>query len=1031
MKNQLRLKLKRLFLLFFLGFLPSLLLAQQIEVSGTVAGQGDGLPLPGVTILVQGTNTGTITDFDGNYSINVNSSDAILLFSYIGFADQTLVVGDRRAIDVTMNPSVTDLDEVIVVGYGTAKRRDVTGAITSVKGTSMEKGKPLTVQNALAGRVAGVQIAQTDSSPGAGVRILIRGGSTLTGGNQPLYVIDNFPIIPDESDPSQNPLADFNPNDIESIEVLKDASATAVYGALGANGVVLITTKLGKTGKPQINFEYNSGISYMTNTPDILNDQEYLDWQISKGPELNFLNSGSIGQSQNWIDIKNSGQRGSVWIDRITRPALTNQADISFSGGADGMKYRLSAGILDQEGVIKNSDFKRTNLSANLEQRIGKNIKIGSNITYSLKETEGLSTVWDQNSLLKTVFQLNPFTADDFDISDFPEDDATFIFNAENVLTYIDEVQNFSETERFLGNLFLDYKLSDNLRWYTSYGMNRFRNSSSQFYPSSVRRGFNENGSARFRTRFTDNTNFQTRLNYYKGFNKHVLSATAVFEARTNDTNLQTFGVTAIEEQSLGLNDLSSATQADFPLNISERNTAVSYLGRLNYNYDNKYLITASFRGDADSRFGPNNKWGYFPSLALGWVGSEEKFIKDLNTFDLFKVRLSYGVTGNSQIPNYQTNATLQAQRYVFGNDLVVGQVPGSVANPDLKWERTSQYNIGLDLGFLDNRISITADAYYKETDDLLLEVQLPLTSGFQTAIKNVGSISNKGLELAINTLNFDTEDFKWNTTLTFSTNKTEVLDLGERDEMYFSRVFNFNFRDEIILRKGEEVGTFIGYIEDEVQNSANEIANSPTNNLLESIPGQVKFRDVNGDGVINDNDKVIIGNTQPDFIGGFNSEFTYKNFDLSFFLRWSVGNDVINANPLFLDRVGVGNWNTLSGFVPHAFSPLNPDGTVHGQVPDTYSNVMKSSIVEDGSFLKCDYITLGYTLPEDIITKYSIRSMRLFARVNNPFMITRYSWYDPEVSTGFGTVAKVGPGVDFATYPRSVTFTLGASINL
>lgn len=1029
MKNQL--KLLRHSLIFLMSFLCFSAWAQELIVTGTVTNQEDGMPLPGVTILIEGTNNGAITDFDGNYTIKVDSPDAKLIFSYTGFAEKSVIVGDQRTINILLEPVFTDLDEVVVVGYGTAKRRDLTGAVASVKGSSMEKGKPLSVQSALAGRVAGVQISQTDNSPGAGIRMLVRGGSTLTGGNQPLYVIDNFPIVPDNSDPSQNPLADLNPNDIESVEVLKDASATAVFGALGANGVVLITTKLGKSGKPQINVEYNTGVSYMTNPPNILDDQEYLNWQIERGPQLNFINSGNRTDVQKWVDIQNSGERGSVWIDRITRPALTNQGDISFSGGADGTRYRLSAGYLGQEGVIKNSDFNRTNLSANLEQKIGKKIKIGSTITYSTKETEGLLTVWDQNSLLKTVFQLNPFMPDDFDIADFPEDDATFIWNAENVLTYIDEVQNFSETERTLGNLFLEYKLTDNLSWYTSYGMNRFTDTDSQFYPSSVRRGSNTNGYTRFRTRKTESTNFQTRLNYNKSIEKHSFNATTVFEARTQDSNLQTFGASNFEEQSLGLYDLSSAAQSDFPVNIVDERTALSFLARLGYSYADKYLLTASYRGDADSRFGSNNKWGYFPSLALGWVASEEDFIKDLNTFDLFKLRLSYGETGNSQIPTYQSLARLNTQRYIFGDALVVGQVPGSVANPDLQWEITKQYNLGLDLAFLKNRLSVTADAYYKETNDLLLDVQLPLTSGFETAVKNVGSISNKGLEFAVKSLNVDTEDFSWNTTFTLSTNKSEVLDLGERDEMYFSRVFNYNFRDEILLRVGEEVGTFVGYIEDEVLNSQTEIANSPESQLMENIPGQVKFKDVNGDGVIDSNDRVIIGRTQPDFIGGFNSEMVYKNFDFSFFLRWSYGNDVINANPLFLDRVGNGNWNTLKGFVPNAFTPLNPKGTVHGQVPDTYSNFMRSSIVEDGSFLKCDYITLGYTLPQDLMTNYGLKSMRVFSRVNNPFMITRYSWFDPEVSTGFGTAAKVGPGVDFASYPRSVTFTLGASINL
>lgn len=1029
MKNQPKI-LKKL-LLILLCILPSLVFSQQIEITGTVIGQEYKEPLIGVSVSVEGSTNGTTTDFDGNYSIKVNDKNAKLVFRYLGYQDLSVVVGERSKVDVILKPAVTNLDEIVVIGYGTSTKRDLAGSIASVKGTEIEKGKPVSIQNGLAGRIAGVQVSQTDNSPGAGMRVIIRGGSTLTGGNQPLYVLDGFPIVPDDVDASQNPLADLNPNDIESIEVLKDASATAIYGALGANGVIIITTKLGKGGKPQINFEYNSGISIIDNTPNILNDQEYLDFQIRRAPELNFLNGGNQLQSQQWLDIKNSGQKGSVWIDRITRPAQMQQADLSFSGGADGMRYRLSAGFLTQEGVIKNSEFNRTNLSANIEQKIGKNIKIGSNITYALKETEGLVTIWDQNSLLKTVFQLNPYMPDDFDIADFPVDDPTFIFNAENVLTYINEVQNFSDTERFIGNMFLEFEIFRGLKWYTSYGFNRSTQTDQQFYPSTVRRGFDPDGFAAFRVRKNENTNFQTRLNYYKRVNKHNFNFTAAFEARNSDLDFKTFGAKGFEEESRGLFDLSSVLNPDFPTNNIQPSTAAAVLGRLGYSYADKYLLTASFRADANSRFGTNNKWGYFPSLALGWVASQEKFIEDLNLFDQLKFRVSYGETGNSQIPNFQSLPSLATQRYLFNGQLFVGQVPASVPNPDLRWETTEQYNLGVDLAFLNNRISVTADAYYKKTTDLLLEVQLPLTSGFETAIKNVGTIENKGFELAVNTINFDNEDFSWSTAFTFSTNKTKVLDLGERNEMYFSRVFNFNFRDEIMLRVGEEVGTFVGYIEDEVLNSENEIANSPNNTLLENIPGQVKFKDVNGDGIVDANDKVIIGSTQPDFIGGMNNEFTYKNFDFSFFLRWSVGNDVVNANTLFLDRVGNGNWNTLAGFVPNAFSPLNPEGTIHGQVPDTYSNYMRSGYIEDGSFLKVDYITLGYTMPENLISKLNVKKFRLFARVNNPFMFTRYSWFDPEVSTGFGTTARVGPGVDFATYPRSISFTLGASINL
>ena len=1029
MKNQFNF-IKSISILFFC-ILPYIVFAQDIKITGKVVDLETGDPLPSVTIIVEGTTTGTNTDFDGMYTINVIGPDAKLIFKYLGYLDRTVVVGNQRTINVSLKQAVTDLDEIVVIGYGTAKKTDIAGSTATVKGSAIEKGKPISLQNGLAGRVAGVQISQTDNTPGAGMRVLIRGGTTLTAGNQPLYVIDNFPIFPDNTDPSQNPLADLNPNDIESIEVLKDASATAIFGADGANGVILITTKTGKSGKPTINFEYNSGISVIDNTPDILTGKEYLDFQIRRGPELNFLNSGNQQGVQQWIDIQDSGRQGNVWIDRITRPAQMQQADLSFSGGADGLKYRLSAGYLTQEGVIKNSEFNRQNLSANIEQKIGKNIRIGATITYSLKETEGLVNQWDQNSLLKTVFQLNPFMEDDFDISVIPADDPTFIFNAENPLTYIDQVQNFSNSERFIGNLFFEYKLTKDLNWYTSYGFNRNKQTDEQFYPSSVRRGEDPNGFARFRIRDFENTNFQTRLNYNKRVKQHFFNATLGFEARTQENVLKTFGASDFEEQSQGLFDLSSAAIADFPINLVEENTVANALARLIYTYSGKYLFTASYRADANSRFGDNNKWIFNPSIALGWNAHKEKFIKDLDFFDNLKLRTSYGFVANSQIPNYSALERLQTQRYIFGDNIAVGQVPGSIANPDLKSERTREINVGLDLAFLKNRISITADAYYKKTTDLLLEVQLPATSGFDTAIQNVGSISNRGFEIAINSINVDKEDFKWTSAFTFSTNKTKVLDLGEANEIYFSRVFNFAFRNEIMLRVGEELGTFVGYVEDEILNSENEIANSPNNTLLENIPGQVKFKDINGDGVIDTNDRVIIGNTQPDFIGGLSNEFTYKNFDLSFFLRWSVGNDVINANTLFIDRVGTGNWNTLSSLVSNQFSPTNPNGTVHGDVPNTYSNFMRSGYVEDGSFLKVDYITLGYTLPEKVISKLNINKFRLFARVNNPFLFTRYSWFDPEVSTGWGTVAQVGPGVDFATFPRSIGFTFGASIGL
>ncbi|PWD99495.1 SusC/RagA family TonB-linked outer membrane protein [Marinilabilia rubra] len=1009
-------------------FIPISAYSQERVVTGRVIDKENQEPIPGVSIVIEGTSTGTITDMDGNYSLEVDGPDTKMTFSFIGFEAQTVEVGTQQQIDISLRPDIVDLDEVVVVGYGTMKKRDLTGAVASVKGSSMDKGSPVSMQSALAGRVAGVQVTQTDNGPGAGVKVLIRGGSTLTGGNQPLYVIDGFPIVPDDSNPNQNPLADLNPNDIESMEILKDASSTAIYGAEGANGVIIITTKLGKAGRPSIDVNYSYGLSEMTNVPNILSPDEYLNWQIEKGPITQFYDPTVYTGA--WQQIKDSGQPGNVWIDRITRQGETHKADVSFSGGSEGMQYRLSGSYLGQEGVLQNSDFERFNLNANLEQEIGKRIKIGASLKYSKAESNGMVNSWDESAVVKTAFQINPFMPEDYDIDQIDEEAETYTWNNENVLTYMDEVDISSATERMIGNMFFQYKIANGLNFYTSYGLNSFSDDSHEFYPSSVRRGYRVGGFANFRNRKMLNTAYQARFNFNKRVNDHSFNVTTVFEAKKFEMTDKRFGAEGFEDESRGVYDLSSVVTPYFPSNIYSDNSMMSYMGRLGYNYKGKYLLTASFRADGSSKFGENNKWGYFPSAAIGWLASEEGFIKDLNTFDLLKLRLSYGVTGNNQIPTYQSLANLSTEKYVFDESVYVGMVPGRIANPDLKWETTQQYNVGMDLGFFKNRLLVTAEAYYKETNDLLLEVQLPNTSGFNTAIQNVGSISNKGFELAINTVNIDNKDFKWTTAFTYSLNRSEVLDLGERDEMFFSRKFYHKIEDEVVIRVGEPVGRFYGYIEDEVLNSENEIANSPDMVMLENEVGQVKLKDVNGDGVVTPADKVLIGNTTPDFIGGLNNEFNYKNFDLSFFLRWSYGNDVINGNVSFLDRVGRGNWNTLQGYADHAYSPLNPEGTVHGSVPDTYSNLMRSSYVEDGSFLKCDYITLGYTLPKPILTRVNVNKLRVFARVDNPFMITRYSWYDPEVSTGWGTVAKVGPGVDLGSYPRSTTYTLGASIS-
>ncbi len=1024
-------KFKLLTIIFLTFFLSSF---AQTTIEGVV-NDAKGLPLIGANVVVKGTKNAVLTDFEGVFKIQAKIGD-VLLISSLGFDKKALKI-EENFIKIVLGELNEALNEVVVIGYGLVKKKDLTGAVSSVRATSIEKGDPIDLQTALSGRVAGLQITQNDNGLGSGVKAIIRGGSSLTSGNQPLYVIDGFPIVPDDN-VSSNPLSDIDPGQIKSIEVLKDASATAIYGARGSNGVIIITTKLGKEGKPVITATLSSGTSFVSKFPRTLTDLEYLDRQIIED-KINYLNGTTVNLSTYWQDKKDANERGVDWAKEATQLASTQRMDLSIGGGTkEGLNYQISGYFLDQEGVVIYTNFKRYNLNSNLVQSIGSNTRIGTNIKLAFSKNIGRSLDKDADGIFKKIFSTNPFQPVNFqlgqDTSIEPELDTG---DNENVITYLKDVKNETQSTRIIGNLFYETKLDSNLTFYTSYGFNRGYINNQIFLPSTVLKGYRQNGIAEFEKIETINQVFETRLNYKKEFDKHNINATAVGEFSGNLKSISTFGATGFSNQTNGFNNLSSATIATLPKNNIAKDNLMSFLGRLAYGYNNKYLLTASIRADGSSKFGNENKWGYFPSVALGWTLSEESIIKNMNIFDNFKLRASYGVTGNNQIPAYSSIGLLGAANYVFNDVFYSGIAQNNVSNPGLKWETTAQYNYGVDLGFLKNRLNITAEVYYKKTTDLLLEIQLPLTSGFETALKNIGSFSNKGFELTVNSVNIDNSSFKWRSDFTFSFNRNKVLDLGDKFEFYYNaNIFPSKFINEILIRVGESTGIYYGYIEDQIINNQTEAANSPlqvgvgiadiNNN------GQVKIYDVNGDGLIDSYDKVPIANTNPDFIGGLNNEFTYKNFDFSFFLRFSYGNDVINGNIGNLDKGGINNWNTLKSMSDNSYSAAyNPTSTFHGENSNgVYSSLFRSAYVEDGSFLKCDYITLGYAIPKSISDKLNLNKFRLFARVNNPFMITRYSWFDPEVNAIGGTAGRVGGGVDLGSYPRSTSITLGISLN-
>lgn len=1017
----------------------------QSKVRGVVKDDSNR-PIEGAAVSVKESRQATLTNPKGEFEIAAGLGNTLVI-SHLGFTNYEKPVVSFKPLEITLSYEIGVLEDVVVIGYGSVRKSDLTGAVSSLSGKVLEQAPPNSFQAAMAGKLAGVNISQIDASPGAGMNILIRGGNTLTGGNQPLYVIDGFPLLPDqvnsEDENASNPLSDLSPSMIESIEVLKDASATAIYGSAGSNGVILITTKSGGE-RPQVDINVNTTMSSLSNMPNTLTPEQYVNYKVGMAQSELYLLTNTKETNENNLrtwklrrnDFYNNpdSYKGKVWIDEISRSAMTNNAEVAFSNSSKdkSFRYRVGAGFFDQEGVIINTHFQRKNINLNLSQKIGSRLTLDMSSILSQSLKKGMVDQWGSSATVKRAMLANPFQPANWSyVRDGAiEDPLIFESTADNISEVVRLTDNNVDESRIFANLAATYKLTKDLSLYTSYGTNRRVEDKGTFKSPELRAYVGLGGQADFIRRNYNNWVYQARMQYNKQVEKHSFNAVGVFESRENTSELFRASVQNFQESERGLWDLSTATQALLPLsNIHQRDAMVSYLGRLVYSYDSKYLLTGSIRRDGSSRFGRNNRWGNFPSLALGWVVNRENFFRNVNHINFLKLRLSYGVTGNNQIGNYLSLSQMESVRYPFGDDVNVGFVHSSIANDELRWERTAQYNAGLDMNFFKNRIQFTGEVYYKKTTDLLLEVQVPMTSGYTTATQNIGAMDTRGYELSLTSVNIAKKDFEWNSTLTHSVYRNKILNLGDKEEMYFLNNIFWGMSNNVMLRVGRSTGTFFGYIEDGVLNSKTEIANSPNQSILTNTLGEMKYVDVNGDGIVNDADKVPIGNSLPKFTGGLNNEFKYKNFDLVFFLRWSVGNDVINGNTSYMTD-NYRNWNTTVDVANNVWAPDRPHNNSTGMTGTFWMDDMRSSLVEDGSFLKVDYITLGYTLPSALTNRLKVRSLRVFARADNPLIFSRYTWFDPEVSTGWGTVAQIGPGVDLSSYPRSSGGTVGLNIS-
>lgn len=1012
-----------------------------ITIRGKVTDEA-GQPLAGATIRIKGTSVAFKTDDQGNFELPASYKDATLQVVYIGYVTRELPA--QLSNNIVMKKEATVLDEVVAIAYGEVKRRDLTGSVGSVKMEELEKAPIRSFEEALAGRVAGVQVSSENGKPGSGINVIIRGTNSLTQNNSPLWVIDGFPV----EDPDNNMI---DPSQVESIDVLKDASATAIYGARAANGVILITTKQGKIGAPVVDYSGYYGAQKTINRITLMEPYEFVKLQNEIDPistERDYFRDGKTLE-----DYRN--EPGTDWQDKLFRTAPIQNHALTISGGTLNTKYLFSGNLMRQDGVIINSGFDRKQGRVNLDQVISPKFKVGTNMTYNSNKTFGTtpsapdSPYSAMNYLMYSVWGYRPVTFGGTELDDMLVDPDVNPYNdyrINPILSAKNELrQSFSEN--FRGNAYGEYLLAKGLKLRISGGLNKTTIRDEIFNNSQTRYGYfrstdRVNGSIRYTT--VDNWLNENTLRYDKKINKnHTFNVLGGMTFQGNA--FHRYGVKAIKlpNESLGLSGLDEGIQQPITAQVSDWHL-MSFLSRINYNYKGKYLLTASYRADGSSKFRVGNRWGYFPSGALAWRAIDENFVKKVKFLSDAKARLSWGITGNNRVSDYATYAQLtfdNVSQYAFNNSLHQGFYPSKLSNKDLKWESTMQTNLGLDLGFLRQRLTLTADYYYKETTDLLLDAKLPLSTGYGSVFKNIGKTSNTGLELSLASVNINGKNFDWNSSFNISFNNNKVLELTENQEALTSTVSWDQYYRETpayIVKVGQPLGQIYGFIWEGVYpyedfdllpNGSYLLKDNISDNGNDRSkirPGDIKYRDLNGDKKVDNNDRTVIGRSYPLHQGGFSNNFRYKHLDLNVFLQWSYGNDILNANRLLFER---GDKVALNQFATYEnrWSPENTSSTmarVGGDGPDVYS----SRTVEDGSYLRLKTVSLGYNFSPELLKKSQLKGLRAYLSAQNLFTWTNYSGYDPEVAVYYSALT---PGFDYSAYPRANTIVMGVNIKL
>jgi len=993
----------------------------QRTVTGTVTDAKDGTSVPGVSIVVKGTTTGTLSDINGNYSVKI-SDDQVLVFSFIGYNTQEIAVGSQSVINVALVQSAELLDEVVVVGYGTTKKKDLTGAIATVNTKQMNLGGTVTnAAQALQGKTAGVVVTQSSSAPGQSATVRIRGLNSISSSNEPLYVVDGFPSTSG---------SDINPNDIESMQILKDASATAIYGARGANGVIMITTKRGKQGASHISFSGNTTMQTIKNPFNMLNGKEYMTLANDLYREID-------GQQDQQYGVYSETQLQSTvntdWIAETTRTGRIQDYNLQFQGGNDKTRMLGSVGYFNQDGILKNTSYTRISARVNVDQTINDYVKAG--VTMFGQRGNSNYQVYDGNILQSNVL-LGILTYDP--TVPVYNEDGTFGRppggKGDNPLANLVSRTNDQVSDKYNGNIYLEVEPIKGLTARFNSGAEIRNGFTGTYLPKSTYQGGIDNGVASTADSKYTRGLFDAVVTYSKvlmDVHSFSIMGGAAYEKTVASSDY--IGVKGFSTDAYLYHNIGAASTLTTRRSAKSESMLRSYFGRLNYSYNDKYLATFTLRSDASSRFGAENQVGLFPSGSFAWRMDQEDFIKNLDVFSNLKFRISYGVTGNDQVGNYASLALVSATHLTYDGSTNTGGThlnQGTPENPLLKWESTAQYNTGFDMGFFNSRLMAVLDLYYKKTSDLLLSKSLPMYSGFTSGISNVGDMENRGFEIELTSRNL-IQEFKWDTKFSYSMNRNKIISIPDGKDIYLGTskpMGNVSEESFAVIREGESLGSLFGYEYIGVLQTGETYAPQPN-----SVAGDPKFADISGpegipDGKITSADRTIIGHAYPKAVLGLTNTFSYKNFDLTNFWYAALGQDMLNMNRMNLE------WNrTAESLDRWSTTNTGTDIPRNGFYYSKYGGYTNSHFIEKASFLRMKTLTFGYTLPTK--SKY-MQSLRLYFMAENLIVITNYSGWDPEVDTkayesgGVGTTANAGAGLDFNSYPSMKSFTFGLNLN-